>query len=201
MRIRVADKQDARELLDLYAHYIEHTAITFEYDVPSLVEFQGRIQRILTGYPYLVALEDGKILGYAYAGRFHERRACDWAVETAIYVHKDTKRSGVGKALYQALEKALYLQNIVSVNACIANPLVEDEYLTKNSIQFHEHMGYRFSGEFYKCGYKFGRWYNLVWMEKFLMEHPKEPKPIVGFPKIREAFEAWLSQEYQVEKQ
>lgn len=187
--IRIASEQDAQRLLEIYAYYIEHTAITYEYDVPTVEEFTKRIRNTLTGYPYLVEEQGGKILGYAYASRFHERKACDWAVETAIYVDKDTKKHGVGKALYSALEKALCLQNIISLNACIAKPLKEDEYLTMNSISFHEHMGYRHVGEFYKCGYKFGRWYNLVWMEKFLMGHPDEPLPLKLFPEIRKEFE------------
>ena len=68
--------------------------------------------------------------------------------------------------------------------ACIGNPEVEDEYLTKNSIQFHAHMGYRMVGEFYKCGYKFGRWYNMVWMEKIIQVHEKEPEPVVKFTSL-----------------
>lgn len=186
--IRIAVQKDAERLLEIYAYYIKHTAITYEYEVPSVEEFAARICKVLEGYPYLVAEVDGQIAGYAYASRFHERKACDWAVETAIYVDKNVKKKGIGKALYRALERALAYQNIISLNACIAKPLVEDEYLTMNSIQFHEHMGYRFAGEFYKCGYKFGRWYDLVWMEKFLMEHPDEPLPIRLFPEIREQF-------------
>lgn len=191
--IRIATEQDAERLLEIYAYYIKNTAITYEYDVPSIEEFAARIRRILKGYPYLVAEENGKIVGYAYASRFHERKACDWAVETAIYVDKDIKKKGIGKALYIALEKALSYQNIISLNACIAKPLVEDEYLTMNSIHFHEHVGYRFAGEFYKCGYKFGRWYDLVWMEKFLMEHPDKPLAIKLFPEVREVFASELA--------
>ncbi len=186
--IRIATEDDAEKLLELYAYYVENTAITFEYEVPSVEEFRERIRRTLSGYPYLVAEQDGKIVGYAYASRFHERKACDWAVETAIYVDKDVRRQGIGKQLYEALERALALQNIISLNACIANPLVEDAYLTKNSIQYHEHLGYRFAGEFYKCGYKFDRWYNLVWMEKFIAEHTEKPLPIKSFSDIRNEF-------------
>lgn len=182
--IRIATEEDAELLLDIYSYYIRNTAITFEYDVPSVAEFQERIRKILSGYPYLVAQIDGKIAGYAYASRFHERKACDWAVETAIYVDKDVKKQGVGKALYLVLEKILSMQNVISVNACIAKPLVEDEYLTMNSLHFHEHLGYQFAGEFYKCGYKFGRWYNLVWMEKFIAEHAEHPLPLKLFPEI-----------------
>ena len=92
----------------------------------------------------------------------------------------------MGRELYEALEHALFLQNILNVNACIAWPETEDEHLTKNSVQFHEHMGYRLVGEFYKCGYKFGRWYNMVWMEKHLGEHREHPEAVKRFEEIRD---------------
>ena len=91
---------------------------------------------------------------------------------------------GIGKRLYQAIEEISRAQNITNLNACIGSPDPEDEYLTRNSIQFHEHMGYRMVGEFCKCGYKFGRWYNMVWMEKLIGAHEAEPKPVVEFGKI-----------------
>ncbi|MBQ5675892.1 MAG: GNAT family N-acetyltransferase, partial [Lachnospiraceae bacterium] len=78
---------------------------------------------------------------------------------------------GYGRKLYEALERALVDQGILNLYACIAYPIVEDEYLTKNSAQFHAHLGYKTVGEFYKCGYKFGRWYNMIWMEKLIGKH------------------------------
>ena len=72
----------------------------------------------------------------------------------------------------------------MNLNACIGSPETEDEYLTRNSIQFHSHMGYKMVGEFYKCGYKFGRWYNMVWMEKIIGEHPAEPMAVIPFPEL-----------------
>ena len=80
--IRTATVSDAQALLNIYAPYVEHTAITFEYDVPSVEEFASRIKHTLQKYPYLIAERNGKLLGYAYAGPFHERPAYDWAVET-----------------------------------------------------------------------------------------------------------------------
>lgn len=185
-KIRIAAVQDAAGLLEIYAPYVEKTAITFEYEVPSVQEFAGRIGHVLEKYPYLAAERDGEIVGYAYAGPFKERAAYDWAVETTIYVREDRKGTGVGRELYEALEHALFLQNILNVNACIAWPETEDEHLTKNSVQFHEHMGYRLVGEFYKCGYKFGRWYNMVWMEKHLGEHREHPEAVKRFEEIRD---------------
>ena len=184
--IKTAKKEDAKELLSIYAPYVLETAITFEYDVPTLEEFEERIENTLKRYPYLVAVVDGEIVGYAYASPFKERAAYDWAIETTVYVKKSLKHSGIGKALYEALENALRLQNIINVNACIAYPTGdEDEYLTKNSVGFHEHMGYRLVGEFTKCGYKFDRWYDMVWMEKFLSEHPDKPQNVKPFGDIR----------------
>ena len=184
-KIRVATLEDAKTLVEIYTPYVEKTVITFEYEVPSVEEFKGRMAHVLEKYPYLVAERDGEIVGYAYAGEFKSRAAYDWAVETTVYVREDQKNSGVGKALYMALEQILAEQNILNLNACIGYPEVEDEYLTKNSVQFHEHMGYRFVGEFYKCGYKFGRWYNMVWMEKHIGEHLDDQPAIKKFDDVR----------------
>lgn len=184
-KIRIALKEDAETLVKIYAPYVEKTAITFEYEVPSVEEFEGRMSRILEKYPYLAAERNGEIVGYAYAGAFHSRAAYNWAVETTVYVREDQKKTGVGRDLYQALEKILSAQNILNLNACIGYPVEEDEYLTKNSVQFHNHMGYRFVGEFYKCGYKFGRWYNMVWMEKHIGEHVDHQPAVKTFDEVR----------------
>lgn len=178
MNIRIAAESDAEKILAIYAPYVKQTAITFEYEVPSVEEFAGRIRHTLERYPYLAAEEGGKILGYAYAGPFHAREAYDWAVETSIYVDQGRKGAGIGGRLHRALEAVLKEQGILNMNACIAYPAPEDEYLTKNSVEFHAHLGYRRVGEFYQCGYKFGRWYNMVWMEKHIGEHtPHQERP------------------------
>lgn len=182
--IRVAKVEDAEALLKIYSYYVEETAITFEYEVPSVEEFQGRIRNTLAKYPYFVAEIDGRIVGYCYAGTFKGRSAYDWAVETTVYVDKDCKKSGIGRALYAALEDALRKMHIINANACIGTVVEPDEHLDNNSMEFHEHMGYRLVGEFRKCGYKFGTWYNMVWMEKFLGEHSDTPEPILKFSEI-----------------
>ena len=182
--IRTAILSDAQALLNIYAPYVEYTAITFEYDVPSVEEFAFRIKNTLQKYPYLVAEKNGRLLGYAYASPFHERPAYDWAVETSIYVDQNIKHQGIGRRLHDALEDALRSQGILNMNACIAYPPEEDEYLDKNSVEFHTHMGYRLVGEFYKCGYKFHRWYNMVWMEKLIGNHLSDQKP-PKFPALK----------------
>ncbi len=187
MRIRTAQEQDAEELLAIYAPYVEHTAVTFEYEVPPVTEFRERIRRTLERYPYLVAAEEnGKILGYAYAGPFHQRAAYSWAAEATVYVAQDRKRSGIGRGLYEALEKILAAQNIANLNACIAYPPGEDEFLTRDSVCFHERMGYQMVGKFHRCGYKFNRWYDMVWMEKLIGPHNENQAPVIPFPQIKE---------------
>lgn len=171
MVIRAATREDAGSLLKIYSYYVENTAISFEYVAPSLDEFSKRISSTLEKYPYIVLEDDGLIRGYAYAGAFHSRAAYAHCCEVTIYLDHDSKDNGYGKALYEALEKALKKMGIINLYACIADPEVEDEYLTKNSECFHQHMGYTKVGEFHKCGYKFGRWYNMIWMEKIIGEH------------------------------
>ncbi|NBK00379.1 GNAT family N-acetyltransferase [bacterium 1xD8-48] len=182
--IRAATPDDAGALLAIYTPYVTNTAISFECEAPGLSEFQKRIENTLKRYPYLLAERDGEILGYAYTGPFVGRAAYAWAAETTIYLKEGKKKMGIGRALYEALEKVSRAQNILNLNACIGYPEAEDEYLTGNSVQFHGHMGYRMVGEFHKCGYKFGRWYNMVWMEKLLGEHGENPKEVIPFPAL-----------------
>lgn len=184
IKVRIAKIEDAKELLAIYAPYVKNTAITFEYDVPSLQEFEYRIATILKRYPYLVAEQDGEIIGYAYVGAFHERAALNWAVETSIYIHQGKKQMGIGRRLYDTLEMILKEQNILNMNACIAYPEVEDEYLTKDSVRFHTHMGFSLVGEFHKCGYKFQRWYHMVWMEKHIGKHKENQPSVKPFPEV-----------------
>lgn len=168
---RTATPADAKALLTIYTPYVEQTAITFEYDVPTLEEFTSRIQTTLKKFPYIIAEEDNEILGYAYASPFKERAAYGWSVETSIYVKQNQRQKGIGRLLYDRLEGILKKQGILNVNACIGYPQIEDEYLTQDSVRFHEKLGYSMVGTFHKCGYKFGRWYDMVWMEKFIGEH------------------------------
>lgn len=185
INIRIATVKDAKALLNIYTPYVEKTAITFEYKVPSLHEFTNRICNTLSKYPFIVAEYNGEILGFAYACPFKERAAYDWAVETTIYINENNKKMGIGKKLYSVLEKILFTQNILNLNACIAYPTDEDEHLTKNSVEFHEHLGYKLVGEFHKCGYKFNRWYNMVWMEKHIGTHIEKQPPIKTFNEVK----------------
>ena len=169
--IRKATVKDAEALLKIYAPYVLETAITFEYDVPTLAEFEERIRKISEKYPYMIAEKDGEILGYAYASTFKDRAAYDWCVETSVYLDMSVRGAGIGRKLYESLEEELKKQGILNANACITYAEVEDEYVINGSMHFHEKMGYTLVGRFHQCGYKFGRWYDMIWMEKMLGEH------------------------------
>ena len=178
LKIRSVKPADAGRILEIYAPYILETAITFEYEVPSLEEFRARIQKTLEKYPYLCVCEGEKILGYAYAGVFKEREAYQWSVETSIYVDKNAHGRGYGRILYAALESELKKMGIKNLYACIAYPDEDDEYLTMNSVDFHAHLGFKKVGDFKKCAAKFGRWYNMTWMEKIIGEHESCPETV-----------------------
>ncbi len=176
--IRTALPKDAKALLEIYDYYVRETAITFEYETPSVEEFQGRIEKTLEKFPYLVIEQDGRILGYAYASAFHERAAYQWCAEMSIYLHKDARGKGLGTLLYDELEKRLVDQGFLNLYACIAYPDSEDSHLTLGSVKFHENRGYSLIGKFSKCGFKFDTWYNMVWMEKIIGEHTDKPKEL-----------------------
>ncbi len=159
--IRLASLDDAKSLLDIYRYYVEETAITFEYDVPTLEEFTGRMRSIMAFYPYLVAEEDGKILGYDYASKFHPRAAYAWSAEVTVYLDKAARGKGVGRQIYGKLEDYLTQMGILNLNACIASTDVEDAYLTNGSEKFHRALGYQLVGfmrlqkklNFYELGF------------------------------------------------
>ena len=161
MIIREATVEDAAAIRSVYAPYVESTVITFEYQVPSVEKFRRRIAHTRERYPYFVAEEDGRVLGYAYAGPFVGRPAYDWAAELSIYVDCHLRKKGLGKKLYGALLEALKKMGILDVYACIGYPEQPDEYLDFNSAQFHAHLGFEPVGIFKNCGYKFNRWYQI----------------------------------------
>ena len=171
LEIRRAELKDAEALLSIYAPYVEQTAITFEYDVPTIEEFRERIVHITKKYPWLVGIVDDRVVGYAYASAFKERAAYQWAVETSIYVDKKERGKGIGRLLHDSLEIALQEQGILNLNACISYLEQEDEYLTLDSVYFHQRLGYTQVAHFHKCGKKFGRWYDMIWMEKLIGPH------------------------------
>lgn len=190
VRIRIARPDDAEAIQKIYAPYVTDTAVTFEYDVPSVEEFRNRITEIEKNYPWLVATIDHQVVGYAYANQFKAREAYNWAVEMSVYVVQDMRRQGIGTKLYYALEEFLREMGYRNCNACIAvspRRYRNDEDIFKNeSTRFHRHVGYNFVGRFHKVGYKFGKWYDMVWMEKKIGEHVDDPGPVEPFATWRQ---------------
>lgn len=176
--VRDAKLEDAERILEIYAYYVKNTAISFEYDIPTLSEFQNRMVNTMKKYPYLVAEKDGIIMGYCYAGAFVGRAAYGWSCELTIYLDHTMKRCGMGRMLYEEMQKRLGRMGILNLYACIGWAEEEDEYLNKNSAQFHGHMGFVKVGEFHNCGYKFGRWYDMIWMEKIIGGHQENQPPV-----------------------
>ncbi len=176
--MRVATRDDAAAIVDIYAPYVRNTNVSFEYDVPSVAEYAKRIDAISARYPFLVACNaEGDIVGYCYAGAFKTRAAYDWAVECTIYLSPCAKGRGVSGQLYDWLEEILILQHITNANACIVEP-------NPSSERFHAKRGFKTVGHFTKCGYKLGKWQDMIWMEKTIAAHPEHPLPVVAFPHL-----------------
>ena len=192
LTIRFATPADAEALVAIYAPYILKTAITYEYEIPSVEEFVRRIETYSAKYPYLVAELDGTPVGYAYACPLGSRPALDWAVETALYIREDCKGRGIGKALYEKLESILKAMGIRTMTAAVASVDHDDPYLTNASIAFHLRMGFTPVGTFHNAGCKFGRWYDLTWLEKAIggynndPPHPKTVREILDAPENTE---------------
>lgn len=176
--LREAVPADAEEILRIYAPFVENTTVTFEYDVPTVEEFAGRIAGTLERYPYLVALRDGEIVGYAYAGQFRERAAYVWCVEVSVYIRPDQHRRGIGRLLYTKLEEILRRQNVASMTACISHP-------NRDSIKFHSSLDFERVARFTRCAFKLGRWVDVVYMQKVLHESDTPPGPFIPYPEIR----------------
>lgn len=167
--IRLATVADAEAMLDIYRPYVDRTAVSFELEPPDAAEFERRVAHTLERYPWLVLDRDGVIAGYAYAGPLKPRGAYNHSVEVSIYLREDMRGQGLGSQLYGHLEALLRKLGITNLYACVTYSDDEhDPYLTRDSVLFHERIGYTCVGTFHKCGRKFDRWYSVVWMEKIL---------------------------------
>ena len=186
MIIRTATINDAKEILNIYSYYVENTAVSFEYTTPTLSEFQERIQNTLKRYPYLVAEEDSKRLGYCYVGQLRTRPAFCHSVETSIYIEESAHKKGIGRLLYTSMEEILKKMNITNMYACIIYPKTEDKYLNYTSYYFHQKLGYKKIAEFTDCGLKFGNWYNMIFMEKIIAPHDKNIGEVIPFPALKD---------------
>lgn len=177
MQIRYAKENDANKLLSIYKEYI-NTAITFEYEAPSRDEFLNRIKNIKKNYPYLVLEDEDRILGYAYAHEFKERKAYSWSVETTIYLDRNKCAKGYGKKLYTKLLDILKQQGIKTACACVTE-------INENSLNFHKKLGFKEVGRFHNAGYKLGKWYDIIWLEKPLSNYDSEPSEILKVTDIK----------------
>ncbi|MCB0700567.1 MAG: N-acetyltransferase [Chitinophagales bacterium] len=162
--IRFIKPEDAQRVLDIYAPYITKSNISFEYEVPTIEEWQQRIATITAQYPWLVCEHEGVIVGYAYAGQHRARTAYQWSVESAIYIAEDFLGKGAGKLLYQKLFELLRQQGYVNVFAGMTLPNEKSEGL-------HKSCGFETIGVFRNIGYKNNRWHDVQWMQLDLQEH------------------------------
>lgn len=177
LTLRVASPEDGAVLSEIYAYYVDTSAISYEYVAPTAAEFSERISHKLEKYPFIVAELDGVPVGYAYASEYRERAAYDWCVELSVYVSRHCTSRGVGTALYTALPELLRLQNVVSAYSAITIP-------NDASIALHEKMGFSFVGKFHASGYKMGKWWELCWYEKQLNPLVSDPPAVIPFPQL-----------------
>ena len=182
--VRMARPEDAQAMADIFRPYVLETAVAFEYNPPGAEHFRTLMEDRMRKYPFLVTEEDGQVTGYLYVSPFKARPAYDWAIETSIYIRQDCKGRGYGRLLHDRMEELLKRQNILSMYACIAYTEVEDQYLENHSKRFHAHMGYELTATFPKCGYKFDKWYDIIWMHKEIAPHVDRPAPVIPFPQL-----------------
>jgi L-amino acid N-acyltransferase YncA len=173
IRIRVAEDRDAEAIAAIYAPHVTRGLASLEERAPTPDEMRARLAKVAGTFPWLVAEEDSGILGYAYAGRFRERAAYRWAVETTVYVAADAQRRGVGRLLYGALLDVLRRQGFVQAIAAITLP-------NDASIELHERAGFRRAGVYRQVGWKLGRWVDVGLWQVELADPggtPPEPRP------------------------
>jgi len=164
MKIRNATPADAETILKIYAPFITETTISFETEVPTIEEFAARIENITKNYPYLVCESDNKLVGFAYAARHRERAAYKYSAESSIYIVPEYQSRGIGKALYTKLFELLHYRSIKMVYAGITLP-------NEKSVGLHKALGFREAGVFHNVGYKFGKWLDVLWLEKPLKDY------------------------------
>ena len=174
--VRAAAPEDAEQLLEIYTPFVisedsSLSNVSFELAAPDVEEFRQRIQDISKQFPYLVGEVNGQILGYVYCHPYRERLAYQWAVEVTIYLAPAGQGKGLGRLLYETMEKLLCLQGVTMAYSCIT---VGNDH----SVKVHEALGYRLIGTFTNSGYKNGQWLDTVWLEKQLQPCPKQPDNI-----------------------
>lgn len=177
MRIRIAKPGDASAIAGIYAPFVTDSVVSFETDPPTTGEMAQRIDKTLRTHPWLVAVTDRQILGYAYAGTFRTRAAYRWSCEVSAYVGEGARRTGVGRALYTRLLQVLREQNFATALAGITLP-------NAPSVAFHESFGFSPVGIFRGVGFKFDAWHDVGWYGMALGDFgssPAEPIPFSAF--------------------
>ena len=172
MAIRAAPPEDIPTVLEIYAPFVENTAVSFEYTVPTEEEFLKHFQEHTAVYPWLVWEEDGKVLSYACAGRAFERAAYAWNAEISCCLAESARGRGVGTKLHDKIEEILRKQGCRKVFAVVTSA-------NEASVRFHEAIGYEKVVVCPRVGYKFGQWYDVIWLQKQLLPLD-DPE---GFPK------------------
>ncbi len=161
MAIRTATTADIPAMLAIYEHFVKHTAVSFEYELPSETEFLKRFEDHIIMYPWLIWEENDTVLGYAYAGRAFERAAYSWNAEISCYLAEPARGQGIGRRLYSEIETILTKQGCRKVFAVVTSA-------NEASIRFHEALGYRQVAIYKDVGFKLGAWYDVIWLEKQL---------------------------------
>ena len=179
--LRLATLADAESILAIYAPYIENTSFTFETEVPTIAEFARRIKDYLENWPWLVYEMDGQIAGYAYAGKYRERVAYQWCVESSVYVHDNFQQQGIAGKLYSALFDILKKQGFRTVYAVINLP-------NDKSVTLHEKCGFQYFATYEKVGYKLGQWKNVGWWQLSINEYGDEPIAPIKFAELDKEF-------------
>jgi phosphinothricin acetyltransferase len=170
LAVRSAIPADIPAITRIYAHAVEHGTASFELTAPDETEMTRRFIDLTTnGFPYLVAVGDGTVLGYAYAGPYRTRPAYRFTVENSVYVAPASQRRGIGKALLDALIEACTEKGFRLMVAVIGDSK------QAASIGLHEAAGFQHSGAFLNIGYKFDRWLDSVLMQRALGPGANKP--------------------------
>ncbi len=172
--LRLARETDAEAILSIYGPYIRDTAVTFECEVPTAEAFARRIREISEDYPYLACETEGALIGYGYAHRHMERSAYQWNAELSIYIARGWLRRGVGRAIHNALEGILCLQNVRTVYGGVTLPNPNSEGLIAS-------LGFDRVGVYHNAGFKCGRWHDVAWFEKAIGDYGEDPAPFLPF--------------------
>ncbi len=183
--LRLATPADAAGCLDIYRPFVETSHTTFETEVPTVDEFARRIESTLLARPWIVAEENGRVTGYAYASPIKDRIAYQWSVEVAIYVAPESRGRGVGRALYEALFRVLASQGFVNAVGIIALP-------NAPSIALHESLGFEKISHLKSIGYKLGAWHDTTWWQKRLASPPADPSPPRTLMQCGSQVEEWI---------